>query len=166
MPIDNYTTEGARPFRLTYSVVIDKNPAAPAPDTDRAVITGPADFQGRCGTHVRGETSAGFPQKSYAWELWNNDNEDKSASILGLPAESDWVLHAPYTDKTLMRNYIAYDRMRALDGKSAGMGVKFVEVFFNQDGSLYRKRLPGRLCLDREDQTRPRPGQSRSSTNW
>ena len=134
VPIDNYTTEGSRPYRLTYSVVIDKNPSAPSPDTDRAVITATPDFQGRGGTHVRGETSAGFPQKSYAWELWNNDNEDKTASILGFPAESDWVLHAPYTDKTLMRNYIAYDRMRALAGKSEGMGVKFVEVFFNQDG--------------------------------
>lgn len=134
VPIDSYTTEGARPHRLTYSVVIDKNAAAPAPDTNRAVITGVADFQGRCGTHVRGETSAGFPQKSYSWELWNNDNEDKSASILGFPAESDWVLHAPYTDKTLMRNFVVFSMMRAFDGNASGMGVKFVEVFFNQDG--------------------------------
>jgi hypothetical protein len=134
VPVDSYTTEGQRPHRLAYSVVIDQDPAAASPDTNRAVITGATDFQGRCGTHVRGETSAGFPQKSYAWELWNNDNEDKSASILGFPAESDWVLHAPYTDKTLMRNFICYDRMRALNGTGAAMGVKFVEVFFNQDG--------------------------------
>jgi hypothetical protein len=134
VPVDSYVDENNRPHRLTYAVVIDQNAAAPSPDTNRALITGPADFQGRCGTHVRGETSANFAQKSYAWELWNNDNQDKRASILGFPAESDWVLYAPYNDKTLMRNYLVYDLMRKLNGTGAAMGVKFVEVFFNQNG--------------------------------
>lgn len=135
VPVDSYTTEGSRPHRLSQAVVIDRNVAAPAPDNNRAMITGAVDFQGRCGVHVRGETSAGFDQKSYAWEFWNNENEDKSASVLGMPAESDWVLHAPYTDKTLMRNFLTYDLMRQLNGTGAAMGVKFVEVFFNQDNT-------------------------------
>jgi hypothetical protein len=135
VPVDSYTSPSQpRPFRLTYAVAIDLDPLAPAPQTKRAQITGPADFQGRSGTHVRGESSATFPQKSYAWETWDNNDQDKDASMLGFPADSDWVLHAPYSDKTLMRNYLAYDQMRALSGKAAAMGVKFVEVFFNQDG--------------------------------
>lgn len=135
VPVDSYTTEGSRPHRLSQAVVIDRNPTAAAPDNDRALITGAVDFQGRCGVHVRGETSADFAQKSYAWEFWNNENEDKNASVLGMPAESDWVLHAPYTDKTLMRNFLTYDLMRQLNGTGAAMGVKFVEVFFNQDNT-------------------------------
>ncbi|MFN0129036.1 MAG: CotH kinase family protein, partial [Verrucomicrobiales bacterium] len=135
VPVDAYSDSGQqRPYRLTYAVTVDKDPLAPSPNTGRAVITGPADFQGRSGTHVRGESSSGFPQKSYSWELWNNEDEDKEGSLLGFPAESDWVLHAPYTDKTLMRNHLVYDQMRALSGKASAMGVKFVEVFFNQDG--------------------------------
>lgn len=135
VPVDSYSDSSQlRPYRLTYAVVIDRNPLATGADANRALITGPADFQGRSGTHVRGESSAGFPQKSYSWELWNNENQDKAASVLGFPAESDWVLHAPYTDKAMMRNFLVYDRMRALSGKAAAMGVKFVEVFFNQDG--------------------------------
>lgn len=131
VPVDSYNSESQpRPYRLTYSVVIDKDPLA----SNRADITGMANFQGRSGTHVRGETSAGFDQRSYSWELWNNDGDDKAASILGFPEESDWVLHAPYDDKTLMRNYFTYDHMRALAGNSKGMGVKFVELFYNQDG--------------------------------
>ena len=35
------------------------------------------------------------------------DGVDKS--LFGMPKESDWVLYAPYTDKTLMRNVLAYD---------------------------------------------------------
>ena len=135
VPVDSYSSSSqARPYRLTYAVVIAQDPLAAGADANRARITGPADFQGRSGTHVRGESSSGFPQKSYSWELWNNENEDKDASVLGFPAESDWVLHAPYTDKAMMRNFLVYDRMRALNGKAAAMGVKFVEVFFNQDG--------------------------------
>ena len=30
------------------------------------------------------------------------------------PAESDWIIHAPYSDKTLMRNKIVYDCSREL----------------------------------------------------
>lgn len=129
VPVDNYNSASQpRPFRLTYGVAIAPSPAG------KAVITGPADFQGRGGTHVRGESSANFPQRSYGWELWDNDNEDKPEPLLGFPAESDWVLHAPYTDKTLMRNFLSYECMRALNGNGAAMGVRFVEVFFNQDG--------------------------------
>lgn len=160
VPVDSYNSETQpRPFRLTYSVVIDKDPFA----SDRAEITGLADFQGRSGTHVRGETSAGFPQRSYTWELWDNDGEDKKESVLGFPAESDWVLYAPYNDKTLIRNYLIYDHMRALAGNSRGMGVKFVELFYNQDGGAltegdYRgvyvlvekiKRDPDRVAVEK-----------------
>lgn len=119
-----------RPHRFTYSVVIDKSPGGFASITSPVV-----DFQGRGGTHVRGDSSSGFAQKSYAWETWDNNNDDKDASILGMPAESDWALHGPYTDKTFLRNYITYSRMRELHGGANGfaMRVKLVEVIYNQD---------------------------------
>ena len=172
IPVDSFNSATQpRPFYLTYAVVIDKNPHAGAPGTNRATITGPADFQGRGGTHVRGETSADFPMRSYSWELWDNDNEDKKASLLGFKEESDWVLHAPYNDKTLMRNFLIHDRMRALDGNAQGMGVKLVEVFYNQDGGAlaendYRgvyvltekiKRSPHRVDVEKLNGQMTRP---------
>ena len=119
-----------RPHRLTYGVVIDKDV------TGFASITSPVvDFQGRGGTHVRGDSSSGFAQKSYAWETWNNYDTDKDASILGMPADSDWALYGPYTDKTFIRNFIIYSKMRELHGGVDGFGmrVKMVEVIYNQD---------------------------------
>ncbi len=120
----------ARPHRYTYSVVIDKDL------TGFASITSPTvDFQGRSGTHVRGDSSSGFAQKSYAWETWDNLNDDKKVAILGMPAESDWALYGPYTDKTFFRNFIIYQKMRDLHGGRDGFGmrVKLVELFYNQD---------------------------------
>jgi hypothetical protein len=129
VPVDAYTDPGqARPFRFTYAVAIDKDPVS-----GRASLTGPINFQGRSGTHVRGESSSGFPQRQYAWELWDEQGGDKEASILGMPAESDWVLHAPYTDKSLMRNLLVFQRMFALRGEGSAMRSKFCEVFFNQE---------------------------------
>ena len=120
-----------RPHRLTYGVVIDKDV------TGFASITSPVvDFQGRGGTHVRGDSSSGFAQKSYAWELWDNYNSDKKAALLGIPAESDWALYGPYTDKTFIRNFIVYSKMRELHGTnkgSFGVRTKMVEVIYNQD---------------------------------
>lgn len=119
-----------RPHRYTYAVVVDKNASG------WASVTSPTyDHQGRAGTHVRGDSSGGFAQKSYAWETWNSENEDKDVSLLGMPAESDWALHGPYTDKTFIRNFITYSKMRELHGgvDGYGMRVRLVELIFNQD---------------------------------
>jgi hypothetical protein len=129
VPVDSFTAVSNRGYRLTYGVVIGPNPA-----TGRATITDIPDFQGRCGTHVRGETSAGFPQRSYAWELWNNEDEDKAASILGLPAESDWILTGPWSDKSLMRDLLVFSTMRKLRTDYMASRTKFCEVLFNQAG--------------------------------
>ncbi len=123
-------TPGLRQFQSTFSVVV-------APDAargNRTILDAAAniDFQGRCGTHLRGETSAGFPQKPYAWELWDNEDGDKDASILGMPADSDWVLISNFNDKSLMRNILPFQTYRDAAGPAASGRTMYVEVFFNQ----------------------------------
>lgn len=66
------------------------------------------DYDGRIGIEIRGSSSQMFPKKQYAVELWTSNGEDTSASILGLPMEEDWVLYAPYSDKSLIRNVLTY----------------------------------------------------------
>jgi len=123
-------TPGLRPFRASYSVVVAPDPAR----GNRAILDAGAniDFQGRCGTHIRGETSAGFPQKPYAWELWDNEDGDKDASILGMPADSDWVLISNFNDKALVRNILPFQTYRDAAGPAASGRTMYVEVFFNQ----------------------------------
>lgn len=130
VPVDSFTAVSNRGYRLTYAVVI-----APDPVTGRATITDIPQFQGRSGTHVRGETSAGFTQRPYAWELWNNEDEDKSFSILGLPEDSDWILSGPWSDKSLMRDILVFSTMRKLRPDYLASRSKFCEVFFNQSAS-------------------------------
>ncbi len=89
-------------------------------------------FEGKIGIEVRGQTSRGFPKRQYGFEFQDENGEDKDVSIFQLPAESDWVLHGPYSDKTLMRNYLAYEFSNRI-GRYASR-TKFVEVFLNNNG--------------------------------
>ena len=66
------------------------------------------------GIELRGSSSADFPKKSYGFEFRNAAGEDTSLPLLGMPAESDWILSASYSDKTLMRNAFAYHLSRKL----------------------------------------------------
>ncbi|MBI1841956.1 MAG: CotH kinase family protein [Verrucomicrobia bacterium] len=127
--VEGTTDPGStRPYRLNYSVAIDRDPV-----TGRADLLAPPNLQTRAGLHVHGESSSGFDQKSFSWELWDESNNDKHAPLLGLPAESDWVLHGPWSEKTLMRNHILYAMMQELRGDYTSGRSRFVEVFLNQD---------------------------------
>ena len=127
--VDGTTDPNApRPYRPTYAVVIP-----PDPVTGRARLDGPTDYQGRGGTHVRGESSSGFGQKSYAWETWDNRDQDRDESFLGLPSESDWALIAPWSEKTMLRNYLVFAGFNDMRGDWVAPRTRFVEVFFNQE---------------------------------
>ncbi|MDQ3050416.1 MAG: CotH kinase family protein [Bacteroidota bacterium] len=69
----------------------------------------PNDYNGWAGIELRGSSSQDFPKKSYGFETTDSLMNDTSMSILGMPSESDWILNANYTDKTLMRNVLAYN---------------------------------------------------------
>src|SRR5207244_12648725 len=68
----------------------------------------PADFSGRIGLRYRGSTSYfNYPKKQFAVEVRDENDQDKNASLLGMPSESDWVLYAPWTERSLMNNQLA-----------------------------------------------------------
>lgn len=88
-------------------------------------------YNGKIGIEIRGQSSQSFPMKSYGFELWDNTGNSKNQSILGMPSESDWVLYAPYTDKTLMRNFLAYTMSREMGHWAAN--CRYVEVVLNNE---------------------------------
>lgn len=112
---------------LTFShVSILENAAGRTALTDLPVLTS------RAGMKKRGSSSIGFPKNNYALELWDEQNLDTEAEMFGLPKESDWILHGPYSDKSLMRNYLTYDYSNKM-GRWA-VRCRFVELFLNQAG--------------------------------
>lgn len=107
------------------------------PDTSgRTRLLGPATLSSRAGVRVRGQSSRGFPQKSYAVELWEASNDDdRKEAWLGMPQESDFTLIAPsQMDRSLMRTMLPMDLSRAIG--SYAPRTRFVEVFLvDREGS-------------------------------
>jgi hypothetical protein len=89
------------------------------------------NYNGMIGIENRGSSSLMFPKVQYGIELWNNERSDTSVSLLNLPPEEDWVLFAPYNDKSLMRDVLAYKMGRDL-GRYAPRTV-FCELILNND---------------------------------
>lgn len=85
--------------------------------------------EGLIGIEIRGQSSQMFPKKQYGFETRDSANEDVDVSLLGLPEEEDWILHAPYSDKSLIRNALIYDLSRDI-GRYASRLV-FVELILN-----------------------------------
>jgi hypothetical protein len=89
-------------------------------------------YDGQISIEIRGESSAWFsPKKSYSLETQTETGENNNVSLLGLPEENDWVLYAPYSDKSLIRNVLSY-RLFEQMGHYAPR-TRFVEVVLNND---------------------------------
>ncbi len=104
-------------------VKIDASRSIPNEPKVRAMLRMPG-YRGRIGIERRGQSSQQFfPMKSYAVEL------RRDAGLLGMPEDDDWVLYAPYNDKSLMRNVLAY-RTAGLFGRYAAR-TRYVQLRLN-----------------------------------
>jgi hypothetical protein len=113
----------------------------------RAMLTAPVDFDGRASIKARGYTSLRYPKKSYAFETRDKSGETKAASILGFPQDTEWILYAPYPDKTLLRDVLAYE----LSNKAGHYAsrTRFVEAFVNETtNKLSRAHYAGVYVLE------------------
>lgn len=87
------------------------------------------NYNGKIGIEIRGSSSQMYPKKQYAVETRSFSGEDSAVSLLGFPKESDWVLSAPYGDKTLLRDVLVYKLANEM-GRYASR-TKFCEVVLN-----------------------------------
>ena len=80
---------------------------------------------------VRGNSSRLFDKAGYLFKFTDEDGMDKGYEVMGMEKDSTWVLHGPYLDKTLMRNYMWYN----LSGQIMEWApdVRFCEVFLNDE---------------------------------
>jgi hypothetical protein len=98
----------------------------------RATLLRPADLDARCDLKRRGYTSLRYPKMSLTLKTRDDDWDKLKAPIFGLPSESDWVLYAPYVDKSLIRDALGYDLSNQM-GRYAPR-TRFVEVFLHRYG--------------------------------
>ncbi|MBK9760610.1 MAG: CotH kinase family protein [Flavobacteriales bacterium] len=72
-------------------------------------VTDPANvYNGVVGIEIRGASSAGYPQRPYGFETRDSLGANLDVSLLGMPAEHDWVLLSNYNDRSLIKNQLAF----------------------------------------------------------
>lgn len=130
VPVLIFWTTGSAPDS-TDDVSIGLTVVEPAEGGEVTVLDTPID-SGRGRIHVHGSSSSGFEKKAYDLELRRPDNDDdRKASLGGMPKNGDWVLYAPYYfDEALVRNPLAYALSNTV-GRYAPH-TQFAEVFLAQ----------------------------------
>ncbi|HWA77318.1 MAG TPA: CotH kinase family protein [Polyangiaceae bacterium] len=110
------------------------------PAAGTTALVGRASLDTRIGIHVRGETSRDFPKKQYAVEFRElTSDDDVDQPLLGLPADSDWVISDPITmDRSLIRNALGFALSNRI-GRYAPR-TRFVEVFLADSGGDVRNQ--------------------------
>jgi len=119
LPIVRITTEGSAPIvskaeYVSATLTIDPN------GTDAAALSVPLRIRGR------GNSTWAMPKKPYKLKL------DEKTSLLGMPADRDWVLLANYADKSLLRNQVAFELGHRV-GLAWSPRFRSVELFVNDE---------------------------------
>ena len=97
-----------------------------------ATMNGKADFDGLAAIRTRGHSTRDLPKRSYTLHTMDAATNQTKVALLGLPAEEDWVLYAPFEDKTMSRDVMAYEL--ALRMGHYAPRTRFVELFIKRSG--------------------------------
>ncbi len=93
------------------------------------------DVETDIGIEIRGNSSIFWDKKAWGVEIRVSPTGDsKDLALLGMAAESDWVLNASYGDKSFMRDALAHEMYRKTGRYSPRS--KYVELFVKQDGAM------------------------------
>ena len=87
------------------------------------------EYSGNIGIEIRGSSSQMFPKKQYNFETRDNFGNNNEVTFFNMAYDNDWVLYAPYSDKSLLRNMMAYQMGRDLGGYAPR--TKLCEVVIN-----------------------------------
>ena len=113
------------------------------------------NYDGIIGIKTRGNSTLSFDKKSYTVELWSSASTPIDSSLAGLPAESEWVLHAMYIDKSLLRIPMSFYLAQQM-GQYASRW-RYVELVLNGDyKGVYAlvekiKQGPNRVSIDADE---------------
>lgn len=75
-------------------------------------LDSPDEYDGNIAIEQRGNSSRWMyvddGKISFSLETQDSLGENNNVKLLGMPKENDWVLYGPYSDKTMLKNVLAY----------------------------------------------------------
>ncbi len=89
--------------QIAYMTLVDQNV------NGRYILDDRNNKNYRIDIEIRGSSSQSFPKNGYGLHILNEIGTNRKVNILGMPEEHNWVLHGPFSDKSLIRNHLAYE---------------------------------------------------------
>lgn len=114
------------------------------------------EYDGPIAIKLRGNSSLSFSQKKYTLVTQNVDGTDADVSLMGMPAEHDWVLLAPYADVSMLRDAFAFQLWRDM-GYWAPHTVMCEVVVDGQYAGVYALTESIKRGRDRVDVAKMKP---------
>lgn len=158
LPIFVITTEGGRLIPDNPKILADLKVLWRSSGERNFLSDTEAHYNGKVGIELRGSTSQFLSDKKpYGIELRTTAGAELPFALLGMPQEEDWVLAAPYSDKSLMREVLTYSLAGSFMAWSPR--ARFCELTLNGD---YRgiyvltekiKRGKNRVAISKMDST-------------
>jgi hypothetical protein len=88
------------------------------------------NYNGRINIEIRGSSSQTLPKKQYGLTTLKDDNiSNNNVSLLGMPADNDWILNGLGFEPSLIRDYLNYNLSRMI-GEYASR-TSYCEVILN-----------------------------------
>lgn len=87
------------------------------------------DLESSIQIRVRGNSSRHFDKTGYLFKFLDNKGLEEEHKVMGMDKADTWVLHAPFLDKTLMRNYMWYNLSNQI--MDWAPDVRYCEVFLD-----------------------------------
>ncbi len=99
------------------------------------ILDGNLDYSGLGGFRRRGSSTGGNAKPPLKFETWGAFDDDFDVPLLGMPANSDWVLYAPFNfDRTLIHEPFIYSLSNDI-GSYASRTIP-IEVYANTGGGV------------------------------
>lgn|GEM_PF-1315777 len=108
------------------------------PQNGRASIRNKPDHTGLVSVNLRGYSTIRLPKHSLTLHTLDAQTNQVKIPLLGLPPEEDWVLYAPFEDKSLIRDVLAFQLARSM-GRYAPR-TRYVELFIKSNKGPLRSR--------------------------
>ena len=114
----------------------------PSSPSSLSRLSNPPSLSGYGRFERRGSSTLSAAKYSFSLEAWDESNADLPISPFGMPAESDWILHAPFQfDRSLIRNNLLYQLSRNA-GRYAPR-TRFVEHFHSTADAIVNGAISG-----------------------
>jgi hypothetical protein len=102
----------------------------------RAALSRKANQEALITIHPRGSSSLQLPKHSYTFHTLDGKTNELKMPLFGLSKDDAWILYAPFEDKSMIRDVLAYHLSNQM-GQYAPR-TKYVEVFVhNSDGHFW-----------------------------